>query len=183
MTKWSRQRRLPVAPRARHVTGHACVDFSTDGEFSTTCLCVTERWAPSTFFISFFFFVRPMISKFLILMSMTCVETVGNDSNRAFSMLRPSLLSVSLNYDHSIDFSLSRSQWLFTSRRSLPSLLHTTGDASFRGRNFHAPQALVLFHGCLVHVLYIVVKPNIGVSQSKYSDREHSCTRIYQIVL
>jgi hypothetical protein len=63
-----------------------------------------------------------MISKYLILMSMTCVETAGNDptSLAEVPLLHPDFL----DYDHIIDYNLSGYSKIFTIWRSLPSLLH-----------------------------------------------------------
>jgi hypothetical protein len=65
-----------------------------------------------------------MISNYLILMSMTCVETAGNDPTSLAEVPLPSRFP--LDYDHSTDYSLSGYSKNFTSRRSPPSLLHAT---------------------------------------------------------
>jgi hypothetical protein len=93
-----------------------------------------------------------MISNYLILMSMTCVETAGNDptSLAEVPLIRPD----SLHYDHSTDYSLLGYSKIFTSRRSLPSLLHAAEVVRVFGCAVSIPlQTLVLFHGCPVHLV------------------------------
>lgn len=76
-----------------------------------------------------------MISKYLILMSMTCVESAGNDPTSLAEV--PVIHLDFLDYDHLIDYSLSGYSKIFTSRRFLPSLLQAAevvgvfGDAQF----------------------------------------------------
>ena len=54
-----------------------------------------------------------MISKYLILMSMTCVKTAGNDPT---SLAEALIHSNSLDYDRIIDYSLLGYSKKFTSR-------------------------------------------------------------------
>jgi hypothetical protein len=89
-----------------------------------------------------------MISKYLILMSMTCVENAGNDPTSLAEV--PLTHPDSLDYDHIIDYSLSGYSKIFTSRRSLPSLLHVAEVVRVFGCVVSIPlQTLFFLNGTL----------------------------------
>jgi len=67
--------------------------------------------------------ISPMISKYLILMSMTCAETQEMTPRGPFLTEAPLIRPDSLDCDHSTDYSLSGYSINFTSRRSLPSFM------------------------------------------------------------
>ena len=141
--------------------------------------------------------ISPMISKYLILMSMTCAETQEMTPRGLLQTEAPLFRPDSLDCDHSTDYSLSGYSKNFTSRRSLPSCRRCA--SGFRMRRFHPLQTLVLFHGFPVHLVMLRlvlrpsprdlhhhqslivtgVKPYIIASRLKCSDREHNYTRIY----
>jgi hypothetical protein len=131
-----------------------------------------------------------MISNYLILMSMTCVENAGNDPISLAEVPPPSI-QIPLDYDHNIDYSFSGYSKTFTSRRSLPSLIHAAEVVRVFGYAVSIPlQTLVQFHDCPVHLIMLRLallaprdlhhhqsliatwlKPYISVSQSKQSIR------------
>lgn len=115
--------------------------------------------------------ISPMISKYLILMSMTCVETAGNDPTP--SMLRPPspfqiplimITALTIVFQVTVIFSQAGD-------RFLPSCCRC--GLSFRIRNFFPTMNTSLFHGCPVHLVNVEFGSSSWTGRSKPPSATH----------